>query len=124
MSETRPIRILCVHPGASWSTADVYDGLLYGLRECGAWVDQYRLDTRIATTHKSLHTLWRQKKKADPALPKPNVADIMYHAGIGALEQALRLQVDVVIVVSAMLLHPRCHRDDEARGATRHGAVH
>jgi spore maturation protein CgeB len=30
----------------------------------------------------------------------------MYHAGVGALEMALRLQVDVVLIVSAMLQHP------------------
>lgn len=98
--------MLLVHPGASWSTADVYDGLLYGLRHHGVTVEQYRLDTRIEASAKALHALWRQKKKDDPTLVKPNTADIMYHAGIGALEMALRLQVDVVLIVSAMLLHP------------------
>lgn len=100
------MRILVVHPGASWSTADVYDGLTYGLRFHGAVVEQYRLDTRIEASVKSLHHLWRTKKKTEPGLTKPNKADVMYHAGIGALEMALRLQVDVVLVVSAMLLHP------------------
>ena len=99
-------RILLVHPGASWSTADVYDGLLYGLRQHGAWVDQFRLDTRIGASHKALHALWRMKKKADPAVPKPHKADVIYHAGVGALEMALRYQADVVLVVSSMLLHP------------------
>lgn len=106
MTPQRPLRILLTHPGASWSTADVYDGLLYGLRAQGAWVDQYRLDTRIEASHKALHWLWRTKKKTQPDLPKPNTADVIYHAGVGALEMALRLQVDVVLVVSAMLLHP------------------
>jgi spore maturation protein CgeB len=103
---TRPVRILIVHPGASWSTADVYDGLLYGLRAHGAVVDQYRLDTRISASAHALRSLWREKKKHQPELTKPNTVDIMYHAGVGALEMALRLQVDVVLVVSAMLLHP------------------
>lgn len=105
MSE-RPLRVLVVHPGASWSTADVYDGLLYGLRQNGVIAEQYRLDTRIDASNKALFALWRMKKKADPTLTKPNQADIMYHAGIGALEMALRLQVDVVLVVSATLLYP------------------
>lgn len=102
----RPLRVLLVHPGASWSTADVYDGLLYGLRAHGVFVDQYRLDTRIESSRKSLHALFRMKRKAQPDLEKPNEVDVMYHAGVGALEMALRMQVDVVLVVSAMLLHP------------------
>lgn len=106
MSTTRPLRVLLCHPGASWSTADVYDGLYYGLKHHGVSVEPYRLDTRIEASNKALHWLWRTKKKDDPALVKPNVADVMYHAGIGALEMALRQQVDVVVVVSAMLLHP------------------
>src|SRR5678816_4922199 len=46
------------------------------------------------------------KKKTEPTLTRPNQADVLYHAGIGALEMALRLKVDVVLIVSAMLLHP------------------
>jgi spore maturation protein CgeB len=106
MSSGRPLRVLCVHPGASWATADVYYGLLYGLRQHGVWVDQYRLDARIPWSVKSLYAMWRINKKNQPDLPKPNQADFMYHAGVGALEMALRNQVDVVIVVSAMLMHP------------------
>jgi spore maturation protein CgeB len=100
------MRILLCHPGASWSTADVYDGLLHGLRENGADVVTYRLDTRIEASHKALHWLWRTKKKEQPDLAKPNTVDVIYHAGVGALEMALRHQADVVLVVSAMLLHP------------------
>jgi spore maturation protein CgeB len=100
------MRILLVHPGATWSTADVYDGLLYGLRQLGADVVQYRLDTAIEMQHKALHVFWRAKKKSDPTLPKPNQADVIYHAGVGALESALRHRADVVLIVSAMFLHP------------------
>jgi len=103
---TRPLRLLLCHPGASWSTADCYDGMLYGLRAHGVVVDQYRLDTRIPWSAKALHAMWRIRKKHEPDLPKPNHADVMYHAGVGALEAALRLHADVVLVISAMLLHP------------------
>lgn len=106
MSATRALRTLVIHPGASWATADVFYGLVHGLRQHGVWVDQYRLDTRIPWSVKSLHAMWRIRKKTEPDLPKPNQADFMYHAGVGALEMALRYQVDVVIVVSAMLMHP------------------
>jgi spore maturation protein CgeB len=102
----RPLRILLAHPGASWSTSDVYDGLYYGLQQLDVDVIPYRLDTRIEASHKALHALWRAKKKVDPTLVKPNTADVAYHAGVGILEMALRHQVDVVLVVSAMLMHP------------------
>jgi spore maturation protein CgeB len=100
------MRICLAHPGASWSTADVFDGLNYGLQQLGAEVVPYRLDTRIEASHKALHALWRTKKKQQPDLVKPNTADVLYHAGVGVLEMALRHHADVVLVVSAMLLHP------------------
>lgn len=101
------MRVLLVHPGASWSTADVFDGLNYGLQHHGVTVVPYRLDTRIQVSYASLNGLWRKKKRDGATdLAKPNQADVMYHAGIGALEMALRHEVDVVIVISAMLLHP------------------
>jgi spore maturation protein CgeB len=100
------MRICLAHPGASWSTADVFDGLNYGLQQNGAEVVPYRLDTRIEASHKALHALWRTKKKTQPDLVKPNHADVLYHAGVGVLEMALRHHADVVVVVSAMLLHP------------------
>lgn len=105
MSE-RPIRILLVHPGASWSTCDVYDGLLHGLRTHGAIVEQYRLDTRIPWSVHALRTYWELRKEGEPDLPEPNNHDFMYHAGVGALEMAMRLNADVVLIVSGMLLHP------------------
>jgi spore maturation protein CgeB len=101
----RPLRVLLAHPGASWSTADVYDGLHYGLTQLGVHVVPYRLDTRIEASHRALHHLWRTKRKRNPELAKPNTVDVIYHAGVGILEMALREQVDVVLVVSAMLLH-------------------
>lgn len=108
---SRPLRMLVVHPGADWSTADVYAGLMHGLRHHGVEVVPYRLDERIGVSHKWLHVLWRQKNKArktagDEPLPRPTKADMIYHAGVGALEMAMRHGVDVVLVVSGMLLHP------------------
>lgn len=100
------MKVMILHPGASWSTADVYDGLSYGLQHHGVQVVPYRLDQRIGYAQRWLHTMWRQKKKLDPTLEKPKTHDVMYHAGVGALEMALRHRVDVVLVVSAMLLHP------------------
>lgn len=81
-------------------------GLQYGLKHHGVQLVHYRLDQRIGFAHKTLHVMWRQKKKLQPELTKPTKADVMYQAGVGALEMALRHQVDAVVVVSGMLLHP------------------
>lgn len=100
------MKVLLVHPGASWSTADVYDGLSYGLRAKGVDVRPFRLDHRIDASGRTLHAMWRQKRRLDPECPKPTAADIFYDAGCRAVTMALREQVDFVLVVSAMYLHP------------------
>ena len=111
MPVERPLRLLLVHPGAQWSVSDVYDGLNYGLRHHGVHVIPYRLDTRLPAAHKLVHIFWRRenqiRKAAGEALvPKPTEAHTLYQASIGILETALRHQVDVVLVISALFLHP------------------
>lgn len=100
------MKVLVVGPGASWSTADVYAGVCYGLEQHGVKVIRYALDGRIAGAHRWLHNAWRLKKKTDPDYPRPTQADVFYQAGMGALERALRYQVDAVLVVTGMYLHP------------------
>jgi len=100
------MKVLLLEPGASWSTADVAFGLAEGLAQHGVALVRYRLDTRLARSSRWLHYAWRRARKTNPAVTKPTDADIFYQAGIGALEMALRHQVDVVLVVSAMYLHP------------------
>lgn len=100
------MKVLQIHPGASWSTADVDAGLAYGLKAHGVTVIPYLLDQRIDRSKKWLFYNWRQTKKVKPDIEKPNVADVFYQAGIGALERALHHRVDAVLVVSAMFLHP------------------
>lgn len=100
------MKLLVVHPGASSSTSDVADGLYYGLEHHGVELVRYRLDHRIDRSHRWLHYNWRRTQKVHPSLERPTTADVFYQAGIGALEMALRHQVDCVLVVSAMFLHP------------------
>lgn len=100
------MKVLLLHPGASWSTADVEAGLRYGLQKHGVTVVPFRLDQRIDAARKWINVRWRQKRKEQPGIEKPNQADVMYHASVGALEMALRHRVDVVLIVSAMLVHP------------------
>lgn len=100
------VKLLFIEPGASWATADVAAGLRYGLESHGVQLVRYLLDQRIDRSQRWLFSTWRRTKKINPAIEKPNVADVFYQAGIGALEMALRHEVDAVLVVSAMFLHP------------------
>lgn len=100
------MKVLLIEPGASWSTADVSAGLRYGLEQHGVDLVRYHLDARIARSNRWLYYNWRRAKKTNPTIDKPTTADVFYQAGIGALEVGLRHQVDVVLVVSAMFLHP------------------
>jgi spore maturation protein CgeB len=42
------VKVLVVHPGPSFSVADVYSGLAKGLRACGAEVAELNLDDRLS----------------------------------------------------------------------------
>jgi spore maturation protein CgeB len=98
-----PYRIVLVHPGSSVSTSDVHNGLIAGLRADGHQVWEYALDGRIESTAQWLTANWRRKKKQGPA---PTPAEILKFAGEPLVARALAIMPDVVIVVSAMYLHP------------------
>lgn len=100
------MKILVIAPGASSSTADVEAGLVHGLKAHGVDVVRYALDSRIVGASKWLFNAWRIKKRSQPNITKPTWADVTYQAGMGALERALRHQVDAVVAVSGMYLHP------------------
>lgn len=97
------MRLLLVHPGASWSVSDVHDGLFRALGRGGHQVVSYALHNRIENAGAWLNYTWRRGKKR---LPKPTSADTLYMAGVGILERALRFDVDWVLVISAIWLHP------------------
>jgi len=101
------MRILLLHPGASWSTADVCDGLRYGLQRHGVDVVDYRLDGRIARASKWLGGAWKAAKRTDPNFEKPNTADIFLQAAGDVVNMALDHEVDAAVVVSGMFLLPR-----------------
>lgn len=104
------MKVLLLHPGASWSTADVATGLRYGLIHHGVQVIDYRLDARIPRAAVWLKNAWRAAKKNDPTVEKPNTADVFYQAGIESITAALHHEVDVVLVVSGMFLHMKILR--------------
>ena len=100
------MRILLVHPGPAWSTADVWSGLRAALVQAGCAVDDYRLDTHLALASEWLQFGYERARMRNPDVEQPNYADLLYHAGQGILAAALRAPVDAVLVVSAQFLHP------------------
>lgn len=100
------MRILAVHPGASYSTADVHNGITTALAEQGHEIIHYRLDGHIATAGGWLKYVWNRRKRQG-LTPEPYTAgDIVFQASVPLLERALRFQPDWVLVTSAMYLHP------------------
>jgi len=91
-----------VHPGASWSVADVWRGVHDALQQAGAEVIEYNLCGRIEFAGQWL----RLASKRNPGKPKPTAADTLYLACQGILERALRLNVDWVLIVSGTYIHP------------------
>jgi len=100
------MRILVVHPGASFSTADVFYGYAQAMREQGIDVRTYQLDAHIDRADQFYKYMYRSAKKQDPEVPKPTAADVLYLAGQSILERALRYNADFVLIMSAMFLHP------------------
>lgn len=98
------MRVLLLHPGAGWSTADVESGLRYGLEQHGVDVIRYRLDRRLGMTKFAMNMAWRQAKKHRPDLPKPTHGEVMYEAAWPVIEPAVRLGVDAIIIVSGMFV--------------------
>jgi len=97
------VKILAVHPGASIATHDVHTGLRDALRARGHEVAEYALDARIERSGAWLNYCWRRGGKV---VDKPGPADILYHAGEELVARSLRLMPDVVLITSAMYLHP------------------
>jgi spore maturation protein CgeB len=100
------VKILLVSPGAAYSTADVEAGLRAGLEAHGVEIVRYRLTERISRSRDALGRAWKAAHKTHPEIPKPTVADVMYDAAVGIITMALRQAVDVVVVITAMFLHP------------------
>lgn len=103
MSLKRGLKLLLAHPGASFSTHDVYAGLAEALKARGHHIYDYALDARIETSGRWLTYCW---KRGGKTLEKPQPPDILYHAGEQLVTRALRVQPDWVVVVSGMFMHP------------------
>ena len=98
------MRLLCVHPGASWATADLFTGLYPALKRHGVETVEYALDGRIAFAGSWLSALYRRNKAG--GMPKPTMADTLYLAEQGILERAFRFGVDWVLVIAGTYVLP------------------
>lgn len=99
------MKILAVHPGSSYSTHDVYVGVISALADQGHEINHYRLDGRIDAAGSWLKYQVNRAKRRGKALTYTS-ADVVYKASVDAIERALRFQPDWVIVVSGMYFHP------------------
>ena len=105
-------RLLIVGSGHAWSTLDAQRGLLDGFQATGYDVFAYDLHTRL---HAALGWVKYANEVVVPstgqAAPEPGwepaTEDIIYQAGLGIVTEALRLNVDAVVVVCGLLLEPR-----------------
>jgi len=99
------LRILLVGAGASFSIKDVEQGYLLALQSLpDVDVKFYSLEARIGLAHRWLNNLWSARGKEPDQ--RPSWTDTIYRASIEAFEMALRYDVDWVVVISAMYLHP------------------
>jgi hypothetical protein len=69
-------------------------------------VDDYHLDVRIERAGAYLTHCWNKAKQTQPDLPALTPADFLYKAGEELVARALRAMPDVVLIVSAMYVHP------------------
>jgi spore maturation protein CgeB len=81
-----------------------------GLIHHGVEIIDYALDTRIGRSRSWLYYNWRQHKKKDPSIGKPNVADVFLQAGRDAFWVAWWIKtfkgLDAIFIVSGMFVHP------------------
>ncbi len=98
--------MLVVHPGASWATAEVYDGLTGAWRRAGHELVPYALGYWLEVAGQYLKVAYEQALKQTPDIEKPTDADVVYWASREVVPVALRHEPDWVVLVSAMYLHP------------------
>ena len=96
------MKLFAIHPGASVSTADVYNGLVRALRRQEHEVIPFQLDTRIFQSGSWLHWCYKNTIKAGIKMEKPSPADVLYHACGDAVTRALHHECEWMVVVSAM----------------------
>jgi hypothetical protein len=101
------MRLLTVHPGASFSTADVYNGMTKALKRAGHDVQEYRLDARVEEM--SLYLKWqeaRRRRLTGERTPGGIMPQVVRMASMTLLEAALTVNPHWIILFSGQFLHP------------------
>jgi hypothetical protein len=96
------LKILIADPAADWSTRDVYNGLVGGLRQAGHEVIEFRSGRLLEVFGRALQL----QAKAEKAKTKPTAADVAYLTSSFLVTWALRHEPDWTLVVSGMYFHP------------------
>lgn len=97
------MKLLVVHPGADWSTSDVFDGYTDAFRRLGHEVGTYNLHVRLGRAERWLDWNWRKAGKPEP---RPTGGDTIYLASADAVLAALRSDADWVLIITGAYLHP------------------
>jgi hypothetical protein len=101
------MKILACHPGASFSTADVYSGLTKALKRAGHDVQEYRLDARVEEMHRYL--TWQEKRRrrlTGETTPGGIMPQAVRMASMTLLEAALTVNPHWILLFSGQFLHP------------------
>jgi len=98
------VKVLVLGAGAAWSTKDVENGVVEGLRGAGVDVGRYAYEHRLASSAAYLGWVYKQTKRADATAAKPGAQEIHLHALGDVLTRAVAHQVDWVVIVSAMFV--------------------
>lgn len=99
-----PITILLAHPGASFSTHDVYTGMLAGLEAHGCRVISYRLDEALGFYQNLFEAAEQGGLQWGTANgERPNVAGF---AGLKGIAELINVAPDYLVSVSGYNLHP------------------
>ena len=102
-------RVLLVHPGHSYSTADVYTGVKAGLEANGVEVIEYRLDTILALMNTAFLAAEACGVLAEGSVgSRPGQINPSVFASSEVVAMALHRQPDAVLVVNGS--HFEMHR--------------
>jgi SAM-dependent methyltransferase len=106
------LTVLVVRSGADFSTRDVEDGLVWGLKAAGHEVREYDLLVHLSRARSWLLHNHRRARRTHPDLPKPDLDTYTYWAGKDVVTETLlgrgpELRVpDWVVIVTGVLIHP------------------
>lgn len=116
------MKMLIVHPGSEWAITEVYDGLKKGLAKAGVDTIPYRLDGRIHRAASWLEHVWENRGPGS-TLTQPTWGDAIYVACRDITEMAWEHEVDWVLIVSGVYLHPHVIKQLDRPRPWKVGAV-